>query len=76
MAHSRRLMTHPRVVRLNDVTVSVANTDQSMLRISSIDFTYLIAFVVASGPPYHSRVGDNASVCTAHVREGYAITLP
>jgi hypothetical protein len=50
MAHSRRLMTHPRVVRLNAVTVSVANADQSMLRISSIDFTYLISFVVASDP--------------------------
>jgi hypothetical protein len=35
---------------LNAVTVSVANADQSMLRISSIDFTYLIAFVVASDP--------------------------
>ena len=30
MAHSRRPTTHP-VVRLNDVTVSVANADQSML---------------------------------------------
>ena len=38
----------PRVVRLSDVTVSVANADQSMVRVSSIDFTYLIALVVAS----------------------------
>ena len=40
--------TRPKVVRLSDVTVSVANADQSMVRVSSIDFTYLITLVVAS----------------------------
>jgi hypothetical protein len=49
MDQSRRLLKFaPGVVRLSDVTVSVANADQSMVRVSSIDFTYLIALVVAS----------------------------
>jgi hypothetical protein len=61
---------------LNDVTVSVANADQSMVRISSIDFTYLIAFVVASGPPYHSRVGDSASAARARARGGTPSRCP
>jgi hypothetical protein len=71
MAYSRRLLNSPKLVRLNDVTVSVANADQSMMRISSIDFTYLIAFVVASGPPYHSRPnGSTAEIRSTRVGLG------
>ena len=62
MAHSRRLLySHLGSCVLNDVTVSVANADQSMTRISSIDLTYLIALMVASGSPYHGRPNGSGS---------------